>query len=61
MIKVVSTICGWHEDSVSDAVDDLQEGGFSVTKIDRAQKMIFGVFGHDVTHIFYEEIQTGKA
>ncbi len=56
MIKLVSSIDAYHQARVSCAVKELQSERFEVKKIERKEKMFLGVFGEDVTHIFYEPI-----
>lgn len=43
-----------HEAHVNLKVRQLTRDGYSVTRIDRVRRMRFGIFGANVTDIYYE-------
>ena len=53
-IKLIDSIDAYHDDYVADAVDLLQNDGFKITKIERKEKMFLGIFGRDLTYIWYK-------
>lgn len=55
MLKRIATIHGWHDQEVTDTIDQLQRNGFEVTKVERESKMWLIVFGTDVTNIYYRK------
>lgn len=54
MIKIVKSIDAYHVDHVSNAVDRIQSEGYAIKKIQRVSKMKLGIFGEDVTYIYYD-------
>jgi hypothetical protein len=55
MIKRVVSIDAYHNDRVGEVLKNIQRDGYSVTKIRRIERMTFGIFGNDVTDIYYEK------
>lgn len=57
MIKRISDLAfsNYHEYWVDSAVDNLQEQGYEVYEIKRVKRMKLGLFGTNVTEIYYRE------
>ncbi len=53
MVNIVATIGFNHNKTVSEKVDELNTQGCDVIKVKRISKMFLGIFGEDVTDIYY--------
>lgn len=49
-----------HSLRVEDAIEKLQSSGYNITQVDRISKMKLGIFGEDITHIYYEKKKNEK-
>lgn len=55
MMDVIRSVDAYHDQYVSERVNKIQREGGNVTKIKREERMTFGIFGYDVTHIHYDK------
>jgi len=56
MKKQVVSIDAYHEEHVSNAIEELQDAGYEVQFTERISRIKFGIFGKDVTQIQYKEL-----